>query len=278
MDGGCQLHKDTENKFDKARLILGQVDFINCLPINLPIELNEVNINAKIISGVPSELNQMILKGEIDIAPVSSVTYLENKDKLIPVGDLCIASDGPADSVLLFSKLPIGELGKAKIALSQASSTSNRLLGIILNDFLKLDVTFGSGHSAHLLIGDQALIEFSKIPRDTFVYDLGSLWKKFTGLPMTFGIWVVRKEIQEQFPVETLRATSLLRQSLGLGLGTMFDKVIKRAQKKVLLPKEFYTTYFQHLNYEFNENCKRGLEVFEECCNKTKVTFEKVAI
>ena len=142
MDGGCQLHKDTENKFDKARLILGQVDFINCLPVNLPIELNEVNINAKIVSSVPSKLNQMILKDEIDIAPVSSVTYIENKDKLIPVGDLCIASDGPADSVLLFSKLPIGELGKAKIALSQASSTSNRLLEIILNDFLKLNCEF----------------------------------------------------------------------------------------------------------------------------------------
>ena len=276
MAGECQLHKDIKNKFN-----IGQVDFINCLPINLPIELGEVNVNAKIISGVPSELNQMILKGEIDIAPVSSITFLENKDKLIPIGDLCISSDGPADSVLLFSQFPIEELGGAKIRLSNASATSNKLLEIIFKEFLKINAMFDikdKEYHAHLLIGDHALLEYSKMPRNVFIYDLGSLWKKYTGLPMAFGIWVVRREIQEQFPVETLRATSLQRQSLDLGLGSMFDKVIKKAQGTVLISKEFYNSYFQHLKYDFTDECKKGLEIFEELLNKTKVLFEKVAI
>ena len=106
MDGGCQLQNDIK----KNKTVLGQVDFINCLPINLPVSLGEVEINADIIPAVPSELNRLILNGEIDVAPVSSIAYLENKDKLSPFADLCIASNGPADSVLLFSHFPIEEL------------------------------------------------------------------------------------------------------------------------------------------------------------------------
>ena len=189
MDGGCQLHKDTKKQ---SNVVLGQVDFINCLPINLPIELGEVKVDATIVNGVPSELNKKILNGEIDIAPVSSLTYIQNKDKLIPIGDLCISSNGPSDSVLLFSKFPIEELDGAKIALSPASATSNKLLEILFNEFLNLKTTFeipcrdgvtpslqqANKYSAMLLIGDHALLEFSKMPRNVFIYDLGSLWKK----------------------------------------------------------------------------------------------------
>ena len=252
-------------------LNIGQVDFINCLPINLPIELEEININAQIIKGVPSELNKMILNNEIDIAPVSSLTYIENKDKLFPIGDLCIASNGPADSVLLFSNFPIEELDGAKIGLSPASATSNKLLEIILKKFMKIEHCKGEiisplqskDYPAALFIGDQALLEYSKMPRNIFIYDLGSLWKKYTGLPMPFGIWVARKEIINNFPDIAKEITDKLNQSKEIGLEKLFDKVIKKAQEKVLISKEFYSTYFQHLSYEFNEECKKGLLKFE---------------
>lgn len=294
MAGGCQLHKDTENKFKRTgdtanwrygaeQLILGQVDFINCLPINLPVELGMVNVNTNIVNGVPSELNKMILQGEIDIAPVSSITYLENKDKLIPISDLCIASNGPCDSVLLFSRFPIEELGNVNIALSSASATSNVLLEIIFKEFLKLNCIFTietHGHAslrlnkcpAYLLIGDHALREFSKMPRNIFIYDLGSLWKKYTGLPMVFGIWVARKEIVGAGHDLPFLAKQL-QNAKEIGLGSMFDIVIKKAQEKVLLSKDFYNTYFQHLSYEFTDEYKRGLEVFEELTSRTKMTF-----
>lgn len=310
MGGECQLHNDTENKsrcpdvqmsrnISKHQdtktsrhpdIVIGQVDFVNCFPINMPIELGEVKVNATIENGVPSELNKLILNNEIDIAPVSSITYIENKDNLIPISTLCIASDGPADSVLLFSKFPIEELDGAKIALSHASATSNKLLEIILKEFLNLKFTLElppisnfsakggsasggefriSNYAAVLYIGDHALFEYSKMPRDIFIYDLGSLWKKYTGLPMVFGIWVIRKEIigaGHDLPL----IVDKLKQALSIGLGPMFDRVIKKAQERVLLSEEFYKTYFEHLKYEFTEECKDGLEVFERYCKKAK--------
>ena len=287
MDGGCQLHKDTKNQLNVGAgrdllLRIGQVDFINCLPINLPIELGEIKINAKIISSVPSELNKKILNNEIDIAPVSSLAYLENKEKLIPIADLCIASDGPADSVLLFSNFPIEELEGAKIALSPASVTSNKLLEILLKEFLKINAVYkvetfyemslrSNKYPAMLFIGDHALLEFSRMPRNVFIYDLGSLWKKYTGLPMVFGIWVVREETLENYPEEVNFISQELRRSKEIGLNIMFDKVVKKAQEKVLISKDFYDTYFQHLSYEFTEECKKGLEAFKSYCTKAEL-------
>ena len=280
MVGECQLHNDIKKQSNIKNLVLGQVDFINCLPINLPIELGEVQINAKIINAVPSELNKKILNGEIDIAPISSLAYLENKDGLTPIADLCIASNGPADSVLLFSQFPIEELNGTKIALTYASATSNKLLEIILREFLKVTATFDTknvglnelskDYPAALFIGDHALAEFSKMPRNIFIYDLGSLWKKYTGLPMVFGIWVVRKEILKKNLDEIKIISDQLRQSKEIGLTKVFDRVIKKAQEKVLISKDFYTTYFQHLSYEFTDEYKSGLELFEKYCKRVK--------
>lgn len=290
------MHNDIENKFERTgitanrrngeeehHLILGQVDFINCLPINLPIELGEVKINAKIVNAVPSKLNELILKGEIDIAPVSSLTYLENKDKLIPIADLCIASNGPSDSVLLFSNFPIEELDGAKIALTYASATSNKLLEIILKEFLKIKATFIiemfhemslKAYPAYLLIGDHALYEYSKIPRNIFIYDLGSLWKKYTGLPMVFGMWVARKGVVEAGH-DLPSIAKQLREAKEIGLGIMFDKVIKKAQSTVLISKDFYNTYFEHLSYGYTSECKKGLDLFEDLCKKTSLVSTK---
>ena len=269
MDGECQLHKNTERQFS-----VGQVDFINCLPINFPFveAVHELPIQVKITNDVPSQLNKLILNNEIDIAPVSSVAYLENKDKLVLIEDLCIASDGPADSVLLFSKFPIEELNGASIALSNASATSNKLLQIILKDFYNLSNTFeilnphssvlNNNYSAKLLIGDDALLEYSQHPRDIFIYDLGSLWKKHTGLPMVFALWVRRKNISERENEKMNLISYLLKKSKELGLSTMLDKVIKKAQGKILLPAEFYKGYFGHLTYDLTDEVKKGLELF----------------
>ncbi len=282
MDGGCPLQNDIKN--NKMKIIVGQVDFINCLPINLPIELGEVALNENIISAIPSELNKMILNKEIDIAPVSSYAYLENKDKLSPLDNLCIASDGPADSVLLFSHFPLEELDGAKVALSKASATSNKLLEVIFKEFIKINVKYevpndsslsslSSKYPSALFIGDQALLEYSKMPRNVFIYDLGSLWKKYTGLPMVFGLWVVRKEIEEKHPEKVKQISEILNKAKEIGLGVSFEKVLKKAQEKLLIPKDFYSNYFKHLNYDFNADCKKGLSLFEDYCKKSSLSI-----
>ncbi len=292
MDGECQLQKDIKKLYSidkdcKPTLSLGQVDFVNCLPINLPIKLEKIHINAKIVNAIPSKLNKMILNSEIDIAPISSYAYLENKDKLTPIANLCIASNDSADSVLLFSKLSIEKLQDVDIALSHASATSNILLEIILKKFYKSNNRFhplasyisliDSNYTAALLIGDYALREANKAAKNIFVYDLGTLWKTYTGLPMVFGMWVVRNEVIEKYPEEIKIVSNQLRQAKEIGLTNMFNTVIKTAQEKVPISEDFYKSYFNHLSYELTDECKEGLMLFEKSFKDIRAYCELTA-
>ena len=93
---------------------------------------------------------------------------------------------------------------------------------------------------------------------------------------MVFGIWVVRKEIVGA-GLDLPSIVNKLREAKEAGLGKLFDKVVKKAQEKVLISKDFYNTYFQHLSYEFTDECKNGLEVFENYSKLKKVTESVLA-
>lgn len=276
MNGECQLQNNTK-KISEKILSVGQVDFINCLPVNLFFKTDY-----KVINDIPSNINKLILSGEVDVAPVSSITYLKNKNKLSLFADLCIGSNGPCDSVLLFSNTPINELNNKKIALSHASETSNKLLEIILGQFYGFKNNFiiennsldnlinHHRYNAVLLIGDFAIRE-SSTKKLGFIYDLGEIWKQHTGLPMVFATWVIRKDIDKNLNKVINDISSGLHIAKNYGLSEGLKTTVKHAQEKVFKSEDFYKNYFKHLNYDFTEEYKKGLELFEEYALKEKI-------
>lgn len=264
MVGECQLQKNMKKK---SKLVLGQVDFINCYPINIPFEKEFKPEYIKTINATPKELNKLVLNKKIDAGPVSSYFYLKNKDKLSRFGNLCIASNGPADSVLLFSKYKIKDLNKRLVTLSKTSATSNELLKILCKHFIKIKPVFKAKKDkqsdAYLLIGDAAL-QKSKQNKKLYVYDLGTLWKKYTGLPMVFAVWVYRNETKNK---HLQKLVDLLQESKQKGLGKHKKLIIQKAQTKLPQKIGFYKTYFKNLKYDFDRNCQKGLKKFESLCD-----------
>ena len=54
---------------------------------------------------------------------------------------------------------------------------------------------------AAVLIGDTALRATYDAPRRGLdVYDLGAVWREWTGLPMVFAVWAARREYAEANP------------------------------------------------------------------------------
>src|SRR4051812_21357969 len=53
------------------------------------------------VVGVPTELNRLVVAGEIDIAPISSIEYARNADTLRLLPRLCVSSEGAVDSIQL---------------------------------------------------------------------------------------------------------------------------------------------------------------------------------
>ena len=171
-------------------LKIGQINFINCLPINLPLERLGLadDIELEIIEGPPAVLNEKLRNGELDLAPISSYEYLQNKDKYQYLDGISISSKVEADSVLFFCNLEFWAEEKKVIHVTNKSATSVNLLKILLRELYKLNleeiefVTFSDNadYDAKLLIGDEALKEDKSKYEE--VLDLGAKWYELTKL------------------------------------------------------------------------------------------------
>jgi chorismate dehydratase len=242
---------------------LGQINFINCLPVNYPLTqyLSANPFPITVISSTPSDLNRKLYQGEIDIAPISSFEYLSHRDSYDLLEDISISSIKDADSVLFFSKYPLDEL--RNIHLSPKSASSAALLRIILSrkyglKSLNFSTENPTPDTPKLLIGDEALLEDSS--QYIKVLDIGREWYEFTGgLPTVFGLWASRKDsfIGQEFK-------TLIHQCKNQGLNELFPDVIIEAYKQTGLPKAKLQEYFKHLDYNLSEKHLESLYLFDK--------------
>jgi chorismate dehydratase len=182
---------------------IGRIAFANCTPIFTALEQLRPHLDYHLVPGVPSALNRLLATGVIDLCPSSSVEYVKQAGQYVILPELSISSIGPVKSVLLFSRFPLTELDGVVIGLTGESDTSVILLNIILSRFLgfrnRYERTLGEPDSsfqqypALLLIGDKAMkaAQGESLP---YVYDLGELWHRYTGLPFVFAFWLVRRD------------------------------------------------------------------------------------
>ena len=143
------------------------------------------------VSGVPTELSRMLLDGEIDIAPIPSIEYARNADRLRILPRLCVSSEGAVDSIQLVTRLPFGQV--RSVAVTPESATSVVLVRILLPKAEILPL--GMDADATLLIGDAALRSAFEDPTPHF--DLGRLWLERTGLPMVFAVWAALEPVAD---------------------------------------------------------------------------------
>ena len=89
---------------DVGVIRLGRIGYVNMAPVfhRLDAEVEEV-------LQVPTELGAL-LADEIDVAPISSIEYARNADRLRLLPRLCVSSEGAVDSIQLVSRLPLDEV------------------------------------------------------------------------------------------------------------------------------------------------------------------------
>ena len=170
--------------------------YLDCYPYFYSLRKKYHQDFFQFVQGHPTDLNSLLRRGQIDVSISSSIEYCQSFDNYVILPELCIASNGPIGSVLLFSDIPLEDLDEMTISTSTASATGVILLKIVLGKYLQFNSQFRSSWTeadAHLLIGDSALRE-KILERYQYDYDLGELWKEHTGLPMVFAIWQVRRE------------------------------------------------------------------------------------
>ena len=112
-----------------------------------------LEVEVEEVTGVPTELNRRLLDGEVDLAPISSIAYARNAERLRVLPRVCVSSEGAVDSIQLVSRAPLSRV--RSVAVTPESATSVVLVRILLPE--AEHVPLGEDADATLLIGDAAL-------------------------------------------------------------------------------------------------------------------------
>ncbi len=199
---------------EASTLRVGGIDYLNALPLTEYLT-PEGSPAIHLQNLVPSALAAGLRAGDLDVALVPVVEYLERDDYLI-IPDICVASYGAVESIRFYYRRPLAEL--RRVGLDTSSRTSALLARLFLRTRWRSDPEIlaiapsaglvylasqepstgraGGGEpidgpddlDAVLLIGDTALRQ--DVPAGWRFIDLGNEWTRITGLPFVYAFWV----------------------------------------------------------------------------------------
>ena len=265
---------------------VGRIPYVNCYPVYGAIDRGVVPLSGTVVTGVPSALNKRMAEGTLDISVVSAVEYARDARRYLLLPDLAISCDGPVQSVMLFAKKPAEDLDARRVIVSRSSMTSVALLQLLFENVWHAQPEFVAGdaemsdifafdheeHDARLVIGDAALVlrgesrphvvtaasRHTGMPSYPFAYDLGQVWKEWTGLPFVFAVWVA----QRTAPVAEalgIHATLITSRNWGLQhLPTLADQ----ASRATGVSEPVCLTYLSGLDYGLSYEHLAGLTEF----------------
>lgn len=173
---------------------LGAVSYLNTRPLVYGLERND---RFTLRFDVPAKCAALLHANEVDLGLIPSIEYPGHGYQIVP--GVSIASDGPVESVAIFSRVPIDRI--RSIALDTSSRTSVALLRVLCARWFHIAPRFVSAapdvddmlaaSEAALLIGDNALfMDHERLGLEKI--DLGEQWSGMTGLPFVYAFWAGR--------------------------------------------------------------------------------------
>lgn len=237
---------------------VGAVSYLNSKPLiegladDVPVSLD-----------YPSCLADDLASGKLDVALVPSIEFFRDDNYRI-VSDACVATRGDVMSVKLYSRVHPGEI--RRLALDEGSRTSATLAQVILAEkygvFPQLEPlpiehdTTQSDADAILLIGDRAMTD----PDEPFVeiWDLGTVWTEWTGLPFVFAMWVARGDANTDGLADHLSA------SRDRGVAA-FESIARREASGLGITEQKAFDYLRHnLHFHLGPAERSGLRLFKQ--------------
>ena len=246
---------------------LGYIDFLNCYPFYYHMFEKKTLKDITIVPGYPGALNQMVSNNELDMSPISSATCADIHEDIVMLPQFCLSSIGYVGSVTLVSNLPIEELNKKTIGVTNSSHTSAVLLKILLKKYYDSKPVYTTtgprpklkDFDAALLIGNDAMIKTEEPPK--YSYDLGDLWLRKTGHPVVFAVFVIKKAILDKYHSKINLIISSYQKSLEC-LKSEEKIVIAKAEQKYSDVIYDVKRYYELLKFEFTDELKKALKFY----------------
>lgn len=234
--------------------VVGCVPYINALPL---ISCLPKGVSLKLAN--PSELPPLLESGQANAILVSSIDSIRTPNRKV-VRKVGIASDGEAQSVRLFSKVPFSQI--KRLALDSSSMTSNALAQIWLRSFNDNDIQteilspdlegMFEWADAAVLIGDNGI---RAVGGGLLIKDLGVAWTEMTDLPFVWALWTGNETLSPEL-------AEALRSSVKEGI-RIIPLLAKEASRRTGLTHFACQRYFTTImRYRLNDLYEEGLNEF----------------
>jgi chorismate dehydratase len=239
------------------QLHLASVSFVNARPL---IEGLDGRPEVRLSFDVPARLLAGLLDARFDVALLPVIDYQRAQGlRIIPSGG--IGCDGPTLTVRIFSTRPIETI--RTLACDRDSHTSVALARIILAERYGIrpeliEWTAGEPVSAdaRLLIGDKVVC--NEPAGFEHQLDLGEAWKRHTGRPFVFAVWMARPE------VELGNIPALLIDARQRGM-TRIDEIVHRHAVPRGWPADIARRYFtEYLRFEIGQPQLDAIRLFHQ--------------
>lgn len=215
----------------------------------------------------PARCADLLAHGEVEAALVPIIEY-QRIPEIRAVPNVCVGSHSAVRSVVLISKYD--DLKNVRsVALDDSSRTSQALVKIIFREFVGVEPNWESrapspqlmmeGSDAALLIGDPAM----KISRDDFhVFDLASLWRRFTDTGFVFAMWMARATAVEA--ISGLDFAGARDEGL-----EQIEKIISQYENDLPLPRDEIRKYLtDNITFHVDESLETGMRLYFELAQK----------
>jgi len=220
-----------------------------------------------VTDAAPARCADLLARGEVEAALVPIIEYQRIPEVRV-VPDVCVGSHSAVRSVVLVSKYD--DLKNVRrVALDASSRTSQALVKIIFREFLDLEPNWEScspdlqammeSNDAALLIGDPGM---KLPPQGLHVFDLASLWHRFTNTGFVFAMWMARAAA-----VESIRGVDFAgARDEGL---QQIESIVFQYENDVLLSREEIREYLTtNITFQIDESLAKGMRLYFELAAK----------
>lgn len=240
------------------------VEYYNTLPFIYGLEhLLTSEVTYQLNLAPPAACTELYASGKVDVAlvPVGGLDRLTPDYRILP--HTCIGCDGAVDTVAILSQCPIEEI--TSLHLDPHSNTSNKLVQILCKEHWNIAPQFPQGVTSYdqeslLAIGDKV---FDLESNYSYKYDLGEVWKAYSGLPFVFAVWIVRNHI----PISE-------SDHLGRAYLRALDYPDRWIPDGISISRERLNTYLtKNIVFRFDDYLREGLHLFQNLSKKTLTTW-----
>ncbi len=248
-------------------LRIGEYASLGAKPYFFPLKNIFSEPNWIFLPGSNEDVDLALDQGEVDVALASPLAVTSAPVDFLVFRDFGYSAKRHVSDMLLFSDILLDDMEEMTISIQEGASPASALLHIILERYLQYQNNFINGWGsadAFLLSGDAALRE-RVLDRYAYVYDVGNLWKHYTGRSMAYLLWVVRREAFNRKKDQIVRFRNLLKQALSVSSGD-WSRLAVLLDGYDWIKKPMMTQLWKRIEYNLDESHFEGLNYFYDDC------------